>query len=158
MKMMLGLGDAKIGNKTVCGGLMNCELQAFRFDMSTRNTGPSYRFAVVDYSKAQQYPANFVCMLPLKIEFSKGKHLNTFGVLFGEKSTNVALELLNKALLHEQDSEIKIALEKRIRLLDPKKPLKMKCGSCRQIFESKAIRKYKHPLCTECYRKRFYRK
>lgn len=146
----------EIKRDAVC--LMDCELQAFRFDISSRNAGPSYRFAVVDYSKAQQYPANFVCMLPLKIELGKGKPLNTFGVLFGEKSTDVALELLNKALLHEKDSEIKMAIEKRIKLLDPKHPLKMKCSSCGQIFESKTIRKYKHPLCTECYRKKFYRK
>lgn len=143
---------------TIAVSPMKCELQAFRFDISSRNVGPSYRFAVVDYSKAQQYPANFVCMLPLKIELVKGKRLNTFGLLFGEKSTEFALELLNKALLNEKDSGIIREIEKRIKLLDPKRPVKMKCSNCGKSFESKSIRKYKHPLCAECYRKRFYRK
>lgn len=137
---------------------MNCKLQAFRFDTGTRNAGPSYRFAVVDYSKAQHYPANFVCMLPLKIEFVKGKNPNTFGVLFGEKSTDFALDLLKKALLTETDNEIKTEIEKRIRLLDPKQAAKVKCSDCGQMFESKRLKKYKTPFCKECYLKQISRK
>ena len=138
--------------------LLNCKLQAFRFDIGTRNAGPSYRFAVVDYNKAQQYPANFVCMLPLKIECVNGKNPNTFGVLFGEKSIDFALELLKKALLNEKDNEIKTEIEKRIKLLDPKQAAKVKCIKCGQIFESKRIKKYKHPLCNECHIKQISHK
>jgi hypothetical protein len=137
---------------------MNYELQAFRFEVGTRNSEPSYRFAVVDYSKAREYPANFVCMLPLKIELVKGKSLNTFGELFGEKSTDLAIELLKKALLREKDAKIKLELEKRLKLLDPTLAGKVKCNGCGKTFESARLKKYKRPFCSECYQKRFSRK
>ena len=137
---------------------MNFGLQAFRFEMGARNSGPSYRFAVVDYSKAQEYPANFVCMLPIKIELIKGKSLNTFGALFGEKSTDLAVELLKKALTTERDAEIKAELEKRLKILDPDQTVKIICCSCKKTFEASKGKKYKHPFCTECAQKRFSRK
>ena len=147
----------KAGSSNAVGS-MNCELQAFRFEMGTRNSGPSYRFAVVDYNKASEYPANFVCMLPLKIESVKGKSLNTFGELFGEKSIDFAIELLKKALLSEKDAKIKLAIEKRLKLLDPKQAGLVECRSCGKTFESARIKKYKYQFCADCYGKRFSRK
>ncbi|MGD6851914.1 MAG: hypothetical protein ACQCN6_07650 [Candidatus Bathyarchaeia archaeon] len=111
----------------------------------------------MDYSKAREYPANFVCMLPIKIELVKGKSLNTFGALFGEKSVDFAIELLKKALLSERDAEIKTEIEKRLKLLDPKQAKKVECRACGKIFEPAKMKKYKHPFCRECYRKRFAR-
>jgi len=137
---------------------MDFGLQAFRFEMGTRNSGPSYRFAVVNYSKAPEYPANFVCMLPIKIELIKGKSLNTFGELFGEKSSDFAVELLKKALSTERDAEIKAELEKRLKILDPKQTVRIVCCGCKKSFEMSKRRKYKHPLCDECAQKRFSRK
>jgi DNA-directed RNA polymerase subunit RPC12/RpoP len=155
---MHGLGDAKTGSNRYAVDKMNCELQAFRFDVKTKNAESSYRFAVIDSSKACNYPANFVCMLPLKIESVKGKSINTFGTLFGEKSIDFAIELLKKALLHEKDESIRLELKKRIKLLDPTQPSKVKCSECGKNFETTTIKRYKHPFCNECYHKRFSRK
>jgi hypothetical protein len=150
----LGLGDGKTGNNRYAVDPMNCELQAFRFEVKTKNAESSYRFAVVDYNKASEYPANFVCMLPLRIELVKGKSLNTFGALFGGKSTDFAIELLKKALLREKDENIRMELKKRIKILNPAKPLKIKCNACGRKFEFKTTKRYKHPLCNECFKKR----
>ena len=129
-------------------------MQAFRFEVKTKNAESSYRFAVVDCNKASEYPANFVCMLPLRIELVKGKSLNTFGALFGEKSTDFAIELLKKALLREKDENIKMELKKRIKILNPAQPLKIKCNACGKKFELKTTKRYKHPLCNGCFNRR----
>jgi hypothetical protein len=137
---------------------MDFRLQAFRFDMGTRNLGVSYRFAVVDYNKSHEYPSNFVCMLPLKVDLVKGKSLNVFGDLFGEKCVDFAIELLNKALLSERDNEVKTEIERRLKILDPKQTGRVECCICKKTFESAKAKKYKHPFCNECYRKRYGRK
>ncbi len=97
-------------------------------------------------------------MLPIKIDLVKGKSLNTFGKLFGEKSVDYAIELLKKALLNERDAEVKTEIEKRLKLLDPKQAGKVECRGCGKTFEAAKIKRYKHPFCKECYRKRFARK
>jgi hypothetical protein len=133
---------------------MNYELQVFRFESGTRNSRHSYRFAVLDYSKAQEYPLNFVCMLPIKIESIKGKSLNNFGTLFGEKSEDFAIQLLEKALLSEKDVEVRVEIEKRLKLLNPQLSGNDECSACKKIFKISKKKKYKQPFCKECYQKR----
>ena len=56
----------------------------YKFSSLTRQTAiwkQTYRFAVVDYSRSKSYPANFVCMLPAKVDQGKGKIANVFGTL-----------------------------------------------------------------------------
>ena len=58
---------------------MDCRLQVFKLDATDSNLKQTYRFAVVDYSRSKSYPANFVCMLPAKVDQGKGKSLTFSG-------------------------------------------------------------------------------
>ena len=75
-----------------------------------------YRFAVVDPNNFKGYPANFVCVLPARI-FESGKPVTEFGKMFGEKSFELAIELLEEALRQEEDEKVKSELEKRLKNL-----------------------------------------
>jgi hypothetical protein len=136
---------------------MDCKLQVFKIE-NERNCRPDYRFAVVDHSKSKTYPANFVCMLPLKIEMPAAKTTNVFGNVFGDKSTDLAIKLLNKALINESDSEIKTEIARRLALLEPKQERVLICSECKKPFQTPNNRKYKHPFCSDCYTKRCSRK
>ena len=92
-----------------------------------KNWGKQIRFAVIDPSNFKGYPANFVCLLPKEI-FESGKPLSPFGKMFGEKSSDYAIELLREALKQEENEDVKTEIGKRIRLLQAKSP-KFKCGS-----------------------------
>jgi hypothetical protein len=134
---------------------MDCRLQVFKHENISKNTVTNYRFAIVDYSSSKSYPANFVCMLPTKVDLVKGKSANVFGGLFGDKSVDFAKELLNKALKIESNAEVKTEIERRLRLLDAKQARTVECSECKKTFKSTKIRKYKKHFCRECYRKRF---
>ncbi len=134
---------------------MDYRLQVFKYTQTDESLTKTYRFAVLDFSRAKEYPANFVCMLPLKIETKKGKNPNVFGELFGEKSLDFALDLLNDALKHEKDMEVKNELERRLKLIDPKQANVVKCGVCKKTFQQKKTRRYKQNYCDECLKKRF---
>jgi hypothetical protein len=133
---------------------MNCKLQVFKRyqDESLANT---YRFAVLDFSKGKEYPANFVCMLPLKVDQRKGKNVNVFGELFGDKSLDFAIGLLNDALKSESDAEVKTELERRLKLIDPKQINTVKCSQCKKPFQPRKIRKYKANFCDDCLKARY---
>ena len=76
-----------------------------------------FRFAVIDPKKIKGYPANFICLLPKKI-VDAGKPLSVFGRIFGEKSSEFAIELLNEALEQEKDEKIKAELKKDLDFLN----------------------------------------
>ncbi len=115
----------------------------------------TYRIAVVDCSKSKSYPANFVCMLPAKVEPGKGKIANVFGTLFGEKSLDFANKLLNEALESESDAEIKTEIERRLKLINPKQAGTVQCSGCKKTFQPRRLRRYKQHFCNECYHKKF---
>jgi hypothetical protein len=134
-------------------------LQVFRRDAEDSSLAKTYRFAVLDFSRSKSYPANFVCMLPVKVDQKgKGKTANVFGELYGEKSIDFAIELLNKALRNESDSEVKNEIERRIKLLDPKQANMVKCCVCKKTFQPLRIRKYKQNFCDDCLKKRYGRR
>ncbi len=137
---------------------MECRLQVFKVERGVRDSGVIYRFAIVDYSRSRSYPANFVCMLPAKVELGKGKAKNVFGGLFGDKSQDFAVELLNKALIGEKDDEVKTEIKRRLKLIDPKQVSLVKCGRCNRNFQACRTRKYKQNLCPECLTRRYARK
>jgi formylmethanofuran dehydrogenase subunit E len=111
--------------------------------------GWSYRFAVVNKSKT--YPANFVCMLPLKLSQEKNSNKGLFGTFFGEKSVETAVELLNDSLKTEQDADVIAEIEKRLKLIDPKLANLVRCSQCKKEFQlKKEERKYKRALCSKC--------
>ena len=132
-------------------------MHVVKVDNERRNSKPAYRFAVVDYSKSESYPANFVCMLPIKVESPKEKSTTAFGNLFGDKSPDFAVQLLNRALINENNTEIKLEIEKRLTGLRPKQVETVRCSECERPFQKPSNRKYKHPFCAECYSKRFRR-
>ena len=133
---------------------MGCKLQVFKVDSKEHNSKRSYRFAVVDNNKSNSYPANFVCMLPLRLYSGKTNKGSVFGELYQEKSLDFAIGLLNAALVTEKDSEIITEIEKRLKLIDPKQINVIKCGQCKKAFQPRKIRRFKQNLCDECLKKR----
>jgi hypothetical protein len=110
------------------------------------------RFAIVDLDKSQDYPSNFVCMLPQQVS-GNTKQYSVFAKVFGNHSSELAKRLLTEALETEDDSEIKAEIEKRLKLLEPK-PIQIKCRVCGKSFEPKIIGRFKQKTCQECRLKR----
>ncbi len=138
--------------------ILDCRLQVFKREQMDSNLTKSYRFAVVDFSKSRSYPANFVCMLPVKVEQKKGKNANVFGELFGENSVDFAIGLLNAALKNENDAEVKTEIKRRLKLIDPKQVNLVKCSQCKKNFQPRRVRKYKQNLCEDCLKAKYGRR
>lgn len=134
---------------------MDCKLQVFKRDPIDSNLTKTYRFAVVDFSRSKNYPSNFVCMLPLKVEQRKGKVGNVFGELFGDKSLDLAIGLLREARKSESDVEVKAEIDRRLNLIDPKRVNLIKCSGCRKTFQPQKLRKHRQNFCQECQQKKF---
>ena len=133
---------------------MNIRLQVFKEDsMDSNYLHRSFRFAVVDFSKSQSYPSNFICMLP--VQLGAGKSDSVFLKIFGEKSLEQAKALLKEAFEREDDSEIKAEIERRLKLLEPKKVDQIKCSGCGKLFQPRRIRRFKNNFCEECMNKKF---
>jgi hypothetical protein len=124
---------------------MEYKLQVFKQEA---REGWSYRFAVVNKSKT--YPANFVCMLPLKLAEVKTSYGGLFRNFFGEKSVDIAVELLNDSLKNEKDSDVVAEIEKRLKLIDPKQANIVRCSQCKKEFQLKKTKRYKRFLCSKC--------
>lgn len=107
-----------------------------------------YRFAVIDPNNLRGYPANFVCVLPKKI-VDPGKSISEFGRIFGEKSSECAIELIKEALKEETNEKVITELEKRIKLLELEKP-KLRCSLCHKEFEGNSKIRCKYRLCKSC--------
>jgi hypothetical protein len=122
-------------------------------DARDYSQGRHIRFAVIDLDKSKNYPANYVCMLPLQPR-ANGKANNVFSKLFGNDSLERAKRLLSKALKTENDSEIKAEIEKRLKLLEPKPAGQVKCRVCGNFFEPRR-RRFKQKICQECTRKKY---
>jgi hypothetical protein len=131
---------------------MDCRLHVFKRDPLERNTDKPFRFAVLDFNRSKTYPSNFLCMLPLKIDSGKG---NLFGALFGDKSLDLALRLLKDALRAESDAEIKVEIERRLKLIDPHQVNLIKCYKCKKTFQPKRVKKYRKNFCDGCLKTRY---
>jgi hypothetical protein len=75
-------------------------------------------FVIVDSDTSEDYPLNFVCVLPQMHGFVNSHSI--FGKLFGEDSVPLAWRLLSRALRHERDLEIKVEVEKRLKMFNRK--------------------------------------
>ena len=128
--------------------------------VSERDGGKGYSsdrrfsFAVIDLDKAETYPLNFVCMLPMQLSPDR-KTENAFLKVFGDKRVEVAKKLLLEALGRESDSEVKGEIERRLTLLEPKPDFGKRCMMCGIIFQAKPTHRYKQKYCPECLKKRF---
>jgi hypothetical protein len=126
-----------------------------REDVADSSGGKRFRFAVVDLDRAKDYPLNFVCMLPLRIDPCKEER-SVFVRVFGDKSLEVAKQLLVDALKVEDDSDVKVEIERRLKLLDPESACEKICVSCGKTFQADPTKKKsKQRFCEACLRRRF---
>jgi formylmethanofuran dehydrogenase subunit E len=92
-------------------------------------------------------------MLP--VQLGAGKSDSVFLKIFGDKSLEQAKALLKEAFEREDDSEIKAEIERRLKLLEPKKVDQIKCSGCGKLFQPRRIRRFKNNFCEECMKKKF---
>jgi hypothetical protein len=123
-------------------------------DARDYSNGRHLRFAVVDLDKGKDYPANFVCMLPLHVE-SKGKAHSIFRSVFGDERVEMAKKLLIDALRREDDSAVKDEIERRLKLLEPKPFCEKACVSCGKLFLAEPRKGFRQKFCPECFKKKF---
>jgi hypothetical protein len=116
--------------------------------------GKRFGFAVVDLDRAEGYPSNFVCMLPMRININ-GQKISTFEKKFGDRSLDLAKNLLNEALKSGGDPEIKGEIERRLRLLDAERRFERVCVSCGRVFKTEHGRSFRKKFCEDCLRKKF---
>jgi hypothetical protein len=134
---------------------MNPKLYVFkRDDLRDYSMRNHIHFAVVDLERSKDYPLNFVCVLPQQMSVMV-KQSSAFAKIFGNDSLKIAKKLLTEALETEDDSEIKTEIEKRLKLLEPKPTIRVKCRVCGNLFEPKVFRRYYQKTCQECSKKMF---
>jgi formylmethanofuran dehydrogenase subunit E len=117
-------------------------------DYSSRNR---FSFAVIDLLKSKNYPSNFVCLLPERIR--KDKAATVFEKLFREKSFEQAVNLLTEMLKSAEDSEVRVEIQRRLKLLSPIKEIR--CDNCGKMFLPKRLKRFKHNFCGECFAKKY---
>jgi hypothetical protein len=106
----------------ICGTVigMRVGLLLCRYDgAEDYSVARRFRFAVVDLDKGKNYPLNFVCMLPAKIDADCTSQ-SVFMQIFGDKSVEQAMALLTGALETESDPEVKAEISRRLKLLEAK--------------------------------------
>ena len=111
--------------------------------------GNTIRMAVVDLAELKGYPLNFVCVLPRHVVL-KGNLQSKFSDKFGDNSQGMAKELLNGALLAEDDVDIKKEIMDRLKLLDPKPKNVAECIGCGKDFEYRKYNYGRQKTCREC--------
>jgi uncharacterized OB-fold protein len=62
---------------------------------------------------------------------------------------------LTEALKNENEAEVKVEIERRLTLLEPKQVSQIKCSGCGKLFQPRRIRRFKKNFCEECF-KRIY--
>ncbi len=99
---------------------MNLRLSIFKREELNDYPHRHYiKFAVVDLEKSEEYPSNFVCILPKNIKAKSG-YYTKFERRFGNKSLDLAKKLLKRSLKAEKDWEVKAEIRERLELLKPK--------------------------------------
>ncbi|MGD0070789.1 MAG: hypothetical protein ABSB71_04430 [Candidatus Bathyarchaeia archaeon] len=131
---------------------MKIKLKVFTVDYT--DLGRRFRFAVLDLDRNRDYPANFVCILPTMVS-NEGKVNNVFLKTFGDKSLEQAKLLLTEALKNEDEPEVKVEIERRLTLLEPKQASQIKCSGCGKLFQPRRIRRFKQNFCEECFKRKY---
>ena len=85
------------------------------------NSPAQFSFVVVDLSKGQEYPQNFVCVFPMNL-FRRNQKGNLkrskFFRVFGKKTHEVARKLLRDALNREPSLEVRRQIEASLEDVD----------------------------------------
>jgi hypothetical protein len=112
-----------------------------------RVSGPveEFVFTVVDMDKSENYPLNFVCLLPKDLS-PKTK----FFQIYGEASSKIASDLLADALHSEADAAMMTEIEKRLKALQPKEIVKANCVACGCVFEPRKQGHFLQRTCQTC--------
>ena len=133
---------------------MNLQLHITKKETTHYNTRmkTKHLFAVIDLDRSKQYPQNFVSVLPRHIK-AIVKPANAFEGLFGNKSLEMANQLLQKALQSRPDSETTLAIRERLKLLDPQLNNKSKCQNCGNPIKQSKQRFRHYKFCYDCHRK-----
>ena len=113
-------------------------------------TKTKHLFAVIDLDESKHYPQNFVSVLPLHIS-AKVKPSNVFERLFGNKSLEIANQLLHKALESRPDFETAQAIRERIELLATQQNNKAQCQNCGHTIKQSKKRVKPYKFCYECH-------
>jgi hypothetical protein len=116
--------------------------------------GSRFGLAVVDLDKAEAYPLNFVCMLPVSVKV-KGKGESAFVKVFGGQSAALAQQLLLEALDQETDAGVIAEIERRLKLLEAKPDVEKKCSSCGRTFQVKPEKGNRQKFCPDCLTKKY---
>lgn len=120
-------------------------------EKETKNpTNTQHYFIVIDTDISKQYPQNFVSVLPKNIK-TLAKPSSVFERLFGNKSLEMAKQLLEKALKSKPNSETKKSIKKRLKLLDLKPVNKTSCQNCGKPNNQSKSRYRAYKFCYECH-------
>jgi len=111
-----------------------------------------YLFSVIDLDRSDQYPQNFVSVLPRKINVTV-KPCNIFEELFGNRSLETAKQLLEKALERRPNSETTKAIRHRLKLLNPQLNNKSKCQNCGKPIKQNKQKFRPYKFCYQCHSK-----
>jgi hypothetical protein len=133
---------------------MNLQLLITKKEYTHYNnrTKTKHLFAVIDLDESKHYPHNFVSVLPLHIR-AIVKPSNVFEGLFGNKSLEIANQLLHKALESRPDSETAQAIRERIELLATQQNNKAQCQNCGKTIKQSKRRVRLYKFCYECHMK-----
>ena len=117
----------------------------------------SFSFAVLDLDKAEAYPMNYLCIMPIGLN-AEAKATSIFERTFGEESYRLAQELLQNALKVETNDEVKTEIQRRLKLLEPKPKLEKRCMVCGKLFQAKPKPGIKQKYCPDCLMKKIRRR
>jgi hypothetical protein len=110
---------------------------------------------VVDGDISKPFPLNYICNLHKDKDYyaiERQASIPTFTATFGLNRQDLALELLNKALLDPQyssDPDIVKELKERISILTEKTKIEAVCEKCHKTFQYQQ-RKKPLTLCGSC--------
>ena len=144
---MISVGDYRDLNYQLC--ILKQDDTADWSDMQQR-----FRFAVVNLDRAKEYPLNFVCILPMRLN-SKVEKRTEFEKHFGGESLEVAKKLLSDALKSAEGEDVRGEIERRLSLLVPKLASEKPCANCGKTFQTKQKRYIKQKFCEDCLKKKF---
>ena len=121
-------------------------------EKETKNyTNTQHYFTVIDTDISKQYPQNFVSVLPRNIK-TLAKPSSVFEGLFGNKSLEMANQLLEKALKSRPNSETKKSIRERLKLLKPKLINKTTCQNCGKPINQSNNRYRIYKFCYNCHK------
>lgn len=115
----------------------------------TYQTANYIRFAVIDLNEPEEYPLNFLCILPRFIDPNMNV-LSEFSKRFKDKSSKLAVDLLKQELQNQDDPEIIREIEKRLKVFTPKPKNITKCNGCGKDFDAGKYKYRRKKTCVEC--------